>query len=176
MEILIVGALVVALMIYVSTRIKKSVATAFESEMIENEEFSIFKPQGFLCPINEQSKFAFEAYTKDFGQNDAEEFRQAQANLLVISDASFDAVIENIKKNSVKIASEKIQKNAPPLQKICLIESEIIEKGVPVKNFHKIVEDERQKKIYHLRASVLAAYQETFAERVNEMLESFTVK
>jgi hypothetical protein len=92
MEILIVGVIFVALMVYVSTKIKKSAASAFEQELIEKEDFKLIKPEGFISPIDENSDFAFEAYTKEFGKNEADEFRQAQANLLVISDSSYEAV------------------------------------------------------------------------------------
>ena len=41
MEIFIVGVAVVALMVYVSTKIKRSAAAAFEREEIEEEDFSL---------------------------------------------------------------------------------------------------------------------------------------
>jgi hypothetical protein len=176
MEILIVGVLLVALMVYASTKIKKSAASAFEREIIENENFRLVKPEGFISPIDENSEFAFEAYTKEFGKNDADELRQAQANLMVISDLSFETVIENTKKTGEKILSEKLLGNAPNEQKICLLETETIEKNVAVKIFHKIVESKKRHKIYQLQISVLDAYRENYAERINEMQESFAIK
>jgi hypothetical protein len=176
MEILIVGVLVVALMVYVSTKIKKSAASAFEPEIIDNEIFRIVKPEGFINPINEDSKFAFEAYTKEFGKNDADELRQATAGVMAISDSTFEAVIENTRKASIKFTSEKLSDNPLQEQRICLLESEKIEKGIAVKTFHKIIESIKHRKIYHLQISVLDAYEETYANRTNEMLESFVVK
>jgi hypothetical protein len=176
MEILIVGVVFVALMVYVSTKIKKSAASAFERETIDKEEFRLVKPEGFISPVDENSKFAFEAYTKEFGKNDAEEFRQAQANLTTISDSSFEAVIEKIKKVEGKVLSEDFSNNAPEAQKICLIENEKVQGDVTLTIFNKIVESKKHDKIYHLRISILDAYRETYAGKIDEMLESFVVK
>lgn len=176
MEILIVGVLLVALMVFVSTKIKKSAASAFERETIENEKFKLVKPEGFISPIDENSNFAFEAYTKEFGKNDADELRQVRANLIMISDSSFNTVIDNIRKNVGKVLSEQRLENTPDEQKICLIESEKIEKDVAVKNFYKIVESPKNQKVYHLQVSVLEAYLENYDNRINELIESFIVK
>lgn len=164
-----------AVMVYVSTKIKKSAASAFERETIERTDFRLVKPAGFISPINEDSKIAFEAFTKDFGENDADEFRQARASLVVFSNSSFDAVIENTRKTADQILSEKFLRSTSEEQKICLIESEKIEKGVNVKNFYKIVESDQNRKIYELKVSVLDAYLEKYKIGINEMLESFVV-
>lgn len=176
MEILIVGVLLVAAMIFVSTKIKKSAADAFEREIIERENFKLVKPKGFISPLNENSEFAFEAYTKEFGKNDADEFRQAWVNLVVTSDLNFPAAIESIRKADGKILSEKLSPDAPDGQKICLIESEKIDKEVKVKKFYKIVESSKHREIYQLRISVLDAYKEIYSSEIREMLDSFVVK
>lgn len=165
-----------AAMIFVSTKIKKSAANAFEREVIERENFKLVKPKGFISPLNDDSEFAFEAYTKEFGKNDAEEFRQAQIDLVLTSDSNFPAAIENIRKADGKILSERLLQDAPDGQKICLIESEKIDKEVKVKEFYKIVESSKHLKIYQLRISVLDAYKEIYSSEIREMLESFVVK
>lgn len=146
MEIWIIGGAVVALMIYVSTRIKKAAASAYEREVVETEEFSIVKPEGFINPF--ESEFAFEAYTKEFGTENAEEFRQCWTNLQIADDSGNE--------------------------KEGLTETEIIEKDVPIKIFRKIVK--KHNKIFGLKISVLQENEEVYTERINEMLESFAVK
>src|SRR4051812_17512027 len=79
MEILIIGILVVALMAYASTKIKKSAQVAYELEVFENEAFTITKPEGFIIPYNEKSPHLFEAYSKDFGDDEARKFNQCWA-------------------------------------------------------------------------------------------------
>lgn len=170
MEILIVGVIIVALMVYTSTKIKKSAAQAYERETIETEDFRITKPEGFINPIKEDSPFAFEAYTKDFGKNDASDFRLAQANLKIISDANFETVCERAKASTDSVLSE----NKAEDQNACLLETEKSEKDVKIYSFWKIVESRR--KVYELKVSVLETYREDYANRVNEMIESFSVK
>lgn len=176
MEILIVGVVVVALMVYVSTKIKKSVAAAFERETIDNKEFKLTKPEGFISPINENSKYAFEADSKDFGKNDAGDFRQARASLHVVSEADFETEVKTAENNAVEILSKKVVEDALSNQKNCLIESRIISGNVGIILFDKIVESTENRKIYHLQISILDAYQLDYADRTNEMLESFVVK
>ncbi len=172
MEILIFGVILVALMVYVSTKIKKSAAQAFEPELIETEDFKITKPKGFINPINEDSPVAFEAYTKELGENDAKNFRQAQANLRIITDSNFEAVCGNAKASADKILSGSAFENP----RVYLLKSERIEKDITIVSLWKIVENIQKRKIYELQISVLEAYREDYAARINEMISSFIVK
>jgi hypothetical protein len=145
MEIWIIGGAIVALMIYVSTRIKRSAATAYEREIVETAEFSIVKPEGFINPI--ESKFAFEAYTKDFGTSEeSEEFRQAWASVEIIDSAG----------NNVVAAHE------------------IVGKEVPIKVWRKTIVGAKYH--YELQISVLEENEHEYLERINLMFESFTFK
>ncbi len=172
MEILIVGVILVALMAFVSTKIKKSAAQAFEPEMIETEDFKITKPEGFINPLNEDSAFAFEAYTKELGENDAKNFRQAQANLRIIIDSDFKAVCGNAKASADEILSENWFENP----RVYLLESKKIEKDVNIISSWKIVENIQKRKIYELQIFVLEAYRKDYAARTNGMINSFIVK
>ena len=146
MEILILGIILVALMAYVSTRIKKSAALAFEREIVETEDFSIVKPEGFLSPVGDDSENAFEAYSTDFGENDAAEYRKA----------------------TVKIYKNSGQSEDLPA------ESEKTEKGVTTQVFRKFLKNNG--KSYELEISVLKDYREQYFDKINEMLNSFSVK
>jgi hypothetical protein len=172
MEILIFGVILVALMVFVSTKIKKSAAQAFEQEAIETEDFKIIKPKGFINPINEDSAYAFEAYTKELGENDAKNFRQAQAKLRIITDSNFETVCENSKASTDKILSEKRFENP----RVFLLESESVEKDVSIISSWKIVENIQKGKVYELQISVLEAYREDYAARTGEMINTFIVK
>lgn len=148
MEILILGIILVALMAYVSTRIKNSAAQAFEREIIETEDFRLVKPEGFLNPVNENSEYAFEAYSKDFGEEDAAEYRRAHA---VVS----------------------VQQNPAPDENLPS-EIEKTEKGVTLQTFHKILKGDN--KFYELEISLLKEYREQYFDKINEMLNSFSLK
>ncbi|MBV9216622.1 MAG: hypothetical protein JO053_10620 [Acidobacteria bacterium] len=85
MEILIIGVIVVALMAYASTRIKKSAAAAFESETVETAEFIIQKPEGFLNIVDPSPPYMFEAYSKEFGEGSASKFKMGRAFLTTVN-------------------------------------------------------------------------------------------
>lgn len=172
MEILIVGGFVVALMVMLSTRIKKSAAKAYEAEIVETEAFKVYKPDGFIHPLNDD--YPFEANSKEHGKNEASKFRQARAILKVINNSDFKTVCENAKKTTGKIISKRYVENAPAGQRIFLLEGESVENTVKTLVYWRIVESGQ--KIYELRAAVIANYSEEFTEKIKTMRESFEVK
>ncbi len=176
MEILIVGVVIVALMAYVSTKVKKSAAEAFEREEIETETFRITKPEGFLHPLNDESAFAFEAYTKDLGTDEARNIRRARATLRVFSNLDFQTICKDTKNSCGKILSKRYVEDAPDGHKTFLLESEKTETEVTNFSSWKIIENRQQKKIYELQVAVLEDYREELADKIDEMIASFKVK
>lgn len=172
MEILIIGGFIVVLMVVISTRIKKSAARAYEEENVETEEYKIYKPDGFIHPLNDD--YPFEANSKEHGKNEASKFRQARAVLRVVANSDFKTVCENAKKSAGKITLKKYVENAPAGQRIFLLEGEAIEDTVKIATFWKIVESNR--KVYELKAAVVENYADEFADKLRAMLESFAVK
>jgi hypothetical protein len=169
MEILIIGGIIVALMIYTSTKIKRSAAEAYQAETIDTEEFSLVKPEGFLNPIRTESEFAFEAYSKDYGEEEEEKLRHGLITLEVFTDKNFTKVCEEAKKSVDKILSEeKIGK------KIFLLKGEKTEKSVETEIYHKIIEEDA--KVYDLKITLLASVQADYDERIQKLIESFRVK
>ncbi|MGI8494184.1 MAG: hypothetical protein ACR2L1_02575 [Pyrinomonadaceae bacterium] len=175
MEILIVGILLVALMVYASTKIKKSAARAFEREVVETEHFRLVKPEGFISPVNEDSEYAFTARSKNFGENEAHETHQAKINLKIFSVENFDAVCRQIEDSADKILSENISTDDSREQKTCLLEIEKIKDDISFYAAHKIVESETQKKVYALEILVLQDFREHYEAQIDEVLNSFSV-
>jgi hypothetical protein len=107
-------AIFVIVLLTISSRVRKTASAAFETETIETDEFVIVKPQGFINPINDKSKFAFEAYSKEFGKGETENTRQAEITVSVFSKKDFkpNETVENeTAYNFYKIIeSEKHQK------------------------------------------------------------------
>ncbi len=89
MELAIPGLILVALMVWASTRIKRSAARAFEAEHIEGDGFSLDKPEGFLQKLNDRSEYVFEAYSKEYGRGTAENARAATA-VVAVNDENLD--------------------------------------------------------------------------------------
>ena len=168
MEIFIVGIIVVALMVYASTKMKKFTASAFERETIETEDFSLIKPEGFLHVIGDESEFAFYAYSKEFGKVETEEeMRQAEIFIQTFVGKTLAEVCNGIKTGAEKVISFSDAKN------VRLIETEETIKDVVVSEIYKIVEDE---KIYQLKISVLKDFKDDYKEQIDEILRSFQVR
>lgn len=166
MEILIVGLVIVALMVYGSTKLKKYTAAQFEREEIDEQEFSLVKPEGFLHVLNE-SKFAFYAYSKEFGKAEAEEMRQAEIFIKFFADKTLAEVCEGIKTSAEKIVYFEDE------GKECLIETETMIDEIGVDEIYKIVEGE---KVYQLKISVLKNFRAEYENRIETISDSFRVK
>src|SRR6476619_909220 len=86
MELLVPGLIIVALMVYASTKIKRNTVRAFEEERIEGEGFTLIKPEGFLHKLNHSDALGFEAYSREFGVDRAENARRAVLKLQLTGD------------------------------------------------------------------------------------------
>jgi hypothetical protein len=170
MEILIVGVIIVALMIYTSTRIKRQAAEAFEEETIDTQDFSLVKPEGFLSPVENQDFLAFYAYSKEFGEEEkAEKLYQSLIKLKILAGRSLAEIGGEIKKSfDAGISEEK------PDEYTYILRGEKSEKEVEKFFYHKLVAKNEQ--VYDLEIMVLADYQEKFGEKAEKLLTSFHVK
>ncbi len=176
MEILIIGIIIVALMVYVSTKIKKNAAEAFKREVIETDEFYVEKPDGLMHPLRDKSEFAFEAFSKEFGDENLRNYWKANAELVVYNDRKFKDVCAEIKNSAEKLLSEGNLKETPEDQRICLIEGEQTVDEVKKHVFWKIVESISQRRVYEFRIFVLEQHLNDFSTRAQEMIASFRVK
>ena len=164
------------IMVIISTQIKKSAARAFEQEIIETDDFSIIKPLSLMNPLRDVSEYAFEAYSKEYGEKKERNIWKAQVYLTVSKGLNFTQVSENAKSETDKILSEEVVKDAPAGQKIRLLEGEKMEDNASFYVFHKIVESKKQQKTYNLQVKILKAFQDEYLGRVEEMSNSFCLK
>jgi hypothetical protein len=172
MELLIPGLILVALMVYVSTKIKKNAARAYEQETIVTPEFSVVKPEGFICPVDYNEGLIFAAYSKEYGRDQTDGVRQASAEIRKFDDASFDEVCERAKIGAVRVVSEDI--GILNGAKSCVIATERIDAKITLDAINKIVEGDE--KIYELIITVLPEYKEDYSRKIDEMLGSFALK
>lgn len=149
MEIFIIGAIIVAIMAYVSTKVKRAASEAYEQENVETEHFRLIKPEHFIIPVKEEPEFVFETYSKDYGEDLAENFRQSWA---IIRE-----------KNGVEFDTETI-------------ESERVEDNVTIKIFNKTLVDRSLDKSFALEISLLPEYEEKYIDGIKLMLDSFHLK
>jgi hypothetical protein len=170
--ILIPGLILVALMIYASTRIKKTAALAFEAETIETDEFVIKKPEGFLNVIGGDPQYAFEAYSKNFGTAPAEEIRQGTATLKVLSGVAIDDAVADLAlaaDETISDVSEMVNE-----QRYRSIEATRSEKGTPQRVFSRLAE--KNGKLYQLEIRALADTTPEFMRDIQAILTSFEIR
>ena len=168
MEILIPGLALVALMVYVSTRIKRSAAKAFDEEVVETDDFTITKPEGFLIPI-EASDLAFAAYTKEFGKGDSGSVRQVSAELRIHGGSTLEAVRDAIVAEASKVVSEQHLAGGA-----MILETELTENGILLETERRLVEKEA--KVFELSVTALSETKESQQRNIDTLLSSFEVK
>ncbi|MFN3329963.1 MAG: hypothetical protein ACK419_03445 [Pyrinomonadaceae bacterium] len=115
---------------------------------IETEDFFLIKPKDFLHPYNENSKYAFEAYSREYGEGKASKINQAMI---------FVSVYENPRK----------ELNLPS-------ETEETENGVNFKILRKVLC--KGNKVFELKVVVLKENYQDYEERIKQTLESFKIK
>lgn len=106
LSILIPGLLLVAFMAWASTRIKRRASEAFEEETIENDLFTIKKPEGYLHVLNDDSGKAFRGYSRETATVNGKDIKQATIEIEVYRDYSLEDLVKTIKQKSESI-SEK---------------------------------------------------------------------
>ncbi len=172
MELLIPGLILVALMVYASTKIKKNAARAYEQETIETPEFSVVKPEGFIYPVDYNEGLIFAAYSKEYGRDQTDSVRQASAEIRAFDDANIDDICERAKIDAVRVVSEDI--GILNGAKSCVIATERIEGEITLDAIHKVVEGDG--KIYQLTIVILPEYKKDYSRKIDEMLDSFALK
>lgn len=172
MELLIPGLILVALMIYASTRIKRSAARAFEAETIETDDFVIEKPDGFLNVIGGDPKFAFEAYSRDFGGDGTENIRRATANIVQKNNVTVEGVAAELLKSGGEVVDDRSEKISGINYR--LIEHIVTEHDVDFRVKSKLAE--RDGKVLIFTTKTIAETTPEFMRNIETMFDSFELK
>lgn len=170
MEILIPGLILVALMIYASTKIKKSAAQAFEAESFAGEGFSLEKPDGFIIPADFDEGLLFEAYTKDSGTQETEMLRQARAEVRRFEGTTIDELRKAVADSS-EVLSEDTRNYS--LSRAVRIEAKAERNGVPLLLFYLIASGGND--AFQLEVTALPENIDEFSERIDILIESFSL-
>ncbi len=165
----------IALLLFVSTKIRNAANDAYEPETVERDDFKIFKPEGYLTPVEWTKTVPFEAYTRELGERSMGRLRKSLAKMTVSDGLNFDNLRKEIKANAPEFVSVNFDANAPDGQKICVIETKKTDDEITTVFFDKIVESRKQKKTFDLQISILEPYRDEFEERINKMFDSFKV-
>ncbi|MFV0387796.1 MAG: hypothetical protein ACK5NT_03485 [Pyrinomonadaceae bacterium] len=173
MEILIFGIILVAVMAYVSTRIKRAASAAYDEEPVEKDDFKIVKAKGFLYPLRDPADFPFEAYSKEYGERSTRNIWRARVRLRITDGFELKKIVSNVGRNE-QIESESDIGELPAGQTGRLIQSEKADDGVTYKVLRRIIE--ANGKTYELRTTFLAHHFDAYENSVRAMMNSFVVK
>lgn len=171
MELLIPGLILVALMAYASTRIKRIAAEAFEPETIDTPEFTFEKPDGFLNVLSLPAGLTLESYSKEYGVGHAKNFRQARAEIRTFSDRKAADIVRSIE-DSISKAS-KINEVIDG-KKYTVIEGETVENGVGLQHTFKVAEGSGA--VFELKMTTLEDVSDEILSAVRSMVANFVVK
>lgn len=172
MELLIPGLILVALMVYASTRIKKTAAAAFDAESVETDAFTIDKPEGFLNVINGRPELEFEAYSRDFGDEEGfENVRQARVEIVRHQGKTPEKAADGIA-SATKLSSRNTQ--VVNERKYVLLEADRVEKGIGYVDLYKIGAAGRD--ALELKITALERTSEDIAAKIQQLASSFQVK
>jgi hypothetical protein len=169
MEILILGGILVALMVYVSTRIKRSAADAYEEERVETDIFAITKPAGFIIIESEDPKVVFAAYSKEYGADDADNIRQVSAQLMFHQGRSLESVSIPIKETAQRVFDER-HLAGPSV----VLETERQIDRIPVETEYHLTQ--KGDDTYEFSVSSLAETKEANQREITTLLSSFELK
>ena len=166
MEILIPGLILVALMVWASTKIKKQAADAFETEVIDTDRYSLHKPEGFLHVIGDPDHEIM-AYSRDFGLGDKIGVRRATIELDIFPGSDLATVRDTIIQAATAARPDTETDDAYEL------ETDETVNDFAFLAFYKIVAGRSE--TYRLRFAVLAEHADDYLRRIDETLDSFTV-
>jgi len=169
MEILIPGLILVALMVYVSTRIKRTAADAYEKERVETADFAITKPEGFIIIVNNDPIVVFGAYSKEYGLEKADVFRQVVAEVRIYKDQAFEKVRDSILSAASKTIDERHLAGGS-----LIVETETIRDDVAFDNESRLWE--KGATTFEFRVTALSETREANKKNIDELLSSFEVK
>ncbi len=171
MEILIPGLVLVGLMVWASTRIKRNASRAFEREQIETPEFSLTKPEGMLSLVDPPDGLLFSAYSKEFGTDAAGRVRKITAEVRRFLYAHFDEIVERAKADSISVVSEQTGIISGNKCANMLLERNVDD--VTLEEHYKIIAGSEV--IYQLSVAVLPEYKDDLQRGVDDMLNSFSL-
>lgn len=107
-DVLIIGLIIVGLMVYASTRIKRISKEAFEFERIETDDFVVEKPDGLLNVVAPREPLILDGYSRDFGEENASNVRKVQYSLVRRNGVDMAAAFRDIKSLGEVVSDESL--------------------------------------------------------------------
>lgn len=172
MEILIPGLILVALMAWLSTRIKRNAAAAFDAERVETADVIVNKPEGFLHVLNDDSGLLFRAYSKAFGKVGRSDMRQATIEVERHRGSALDEVLAAAKGAAETFTSETSYMDGG--EKAIDARSTRIRDGGEFEIVHKFVS--RGPDVIEARGTVLSEHKDDHMSDIETAVETLKVR
>ena len=172
MELLIPGLVLVAIMVWASTRIKRNAAAAFDAERVETDDFVLEKPEGFLHVLNDNTGLLFRAYSKDFGTVGRSDIRQATIEVERHPGTNIDSVMSAIRNGSESLEAGTTYIDAGA--EAVTARSISVRDGAEYETDHKLVT--RGDDVIEARGRVLSEHKDAYLPAIEKMLGSVRVK
>ena len=173
--IIALGLLLVATMVIVSTKIKRAAAEAYEPEVVDKPEFRIEKPAGFLYPLNAETEFPFEAYSKTYGERGTRNIWRARVRLRKSEGLNVRKLISEAGELETELDEKKMD-DLGVNQVGSILRSAKEEAEVDYKILRKIVGDKSNNQTWELKTTMLAPYFDEYRDDVCDMMRSFELK
>ena len=171
MEILIIGLIIVALMAYTSTKIKKAAREAFEPETVSGDGYSITKSEGYMVPArDDNSQIEFEIVSKEFGGGECSKRRRVSLTLS-ISSGGLAGVRKELRRQLTEITEDELSKDSQKTTLAITGDRELY--GCPVRIFMRGFD--RGGKIYRFEAVATLEDIEDNEENIKAMLDSILI-
>src|SRR5690606_23082952 len=167
----IIGLIIVALMAYTSTKIKKAAREAFETETVSGDGYSITKSEGYMVPAREDnSPIEFEIVSKEFGGGECSKRRRVSLTLS-ISSGVLAGVRKEFRRQLTEITEDELVKDSQKTT-LALTGGRELE-SCPVRIFRRGFD--RGGKIYRFEAVATLEDIEDNEENIKAMLDSILI-
>lgn len=171
MELLIPGLILVALMAYASTRIKKTAAAAYEAETVETEHFTFEKPEGLLLVLNGDPNLDAEGYSREYGEGEEASQRRIRFAVSRTQGAPADAVAKRLTADARVISRETEVVGGT---KFIVVEASKSKDGVSSREFHKIGAGGGS--VFDFCVTAVAEPGDDERRKIEQMISSFNLK
>ncbi len=172
MELLIPGLILVALMVWASTKIKRDADAAFGPESIETEDLAVEKPDGFLHVLNDDSGLAFRAYSKEYGSGEANGIRKATIDIEILN--GIDPLSRFAELQTEFGALSEVEKFANGDEKGISFSVDFVDEDLEFERFYRLIK--HSDRVFETRITVLRKYKDEFADKIGEFFSSFQAK
>ncbi len=175
MELLIPGLILVALMVWASTKIKRDAEAAFGAETIETDDLKVKKPDGFLHVLNDDSGLAFRAYSKEYGANEANGIRKATIDIEILDGIEPEERFAELETELGELSN--VEKYLDGEEIAISFTTEFVDDEIDFERVYRLVKrTDRPNRLFEMKITALAKYKNDYVVKLEDFVRSFRAK